>query len=153
MNEHDFPRGAESADERARAAEAPSAADPENTAVDADTGAPGNTGDNPPRGGCARCAGEKTTVRGEEERRRLLSRLHRIEGQLRGIESMIVRDAYCNDILVQSAAAAAGLRSFNRDLLSRHLRTCVKRDLRAGDDALADEVINELLDALNKLMK
>ncbi len=96
---------------------------------------------------CPRC--EKITERSEEEKRRLINRLHRIEGQVRGLEGMIERDAYCTDILTQSAAVSAALNAFNRDLLSRHIRTCVARDLRAGDESVADE----LADAVQKLMK
>ncbi|MBR2731474.1 MAG: metal-sensing transcriptional repressor, partial [Clostridia bacterium] len=76
-------------------------------------------------------------------------RLNRIEGQIRGLRRMIEADAYCNDILVQSAAARAALDGFNQDLLARHIRTCVARDLRAGDDA----VIDELTATVRKLMK
>lgn len=91
----------------------------------------------------------KKTVRSEEERKKLIHRLKRIEGQIRGLEGMVENDAYCNDILIQSAAVTAALHSFNRDLIERHLRSCVARDLREGKD----EVIEELMGALNKLMK
>lgn len=96
---------------------------------------------------CAEC--EKRTERTEEERRRLLNRLSRLEGQIRGLRGMIERDAYCADILTQSAAAGAALNAFNRDLLARHIRTCVARDIRAGDDAAADA----LAELVRKLMK
>ena len=95
------------------------------------------------------CCCGKITVRSEEERSRLLNRLKRIEGQIRGIQGMIERDAYCADILTQSAAAGAALNAFNKALLSRHIHTCVARDIRAG----IDEVIDELMDTLQKLMK
>ena len=62
---------------------------------------------------------------------------------------MIERDAYCTDILTQSAAAAAALNAFNRELLASHIRTCVRSDIQAGND----EVIDELLSTLQKLMK
>ena len=62
---------------------------------------------------------------------------------------MIERDAYCNDVLIQSAAAGAALNAFNRELVACHLRTCVARDLRDG----RDEVIDELTETLQKLMK
>lgn len=95
------------------------------------------------------CACCKKTMRGEEERKKLMHRLKRIEGQIRGLEGMVEKDAYCNDILIQSAAVTAALHSFNRDLIERHLRSCVARDLREGKD----EVIDELMGALNRLMK
>ena len=95
------------------------------------------------------CGGEKTTVRSEEAKKKLLNRLKRIEGQIRGLEAMVERDAYCNDILTQSSAASAALNAFNRELLSNHIRTCVADDIRAGKD----ETIDELVTVLQKLMK
>ena len=94
------------------------------------------------------CCCEKTTLRSPEEKQKLLNRLARIEGQVRGLRGMIERDAYCADILTQSAAVNAALDSFNRDLLARHIRTCVARDLREGKD----EVIDELIDTFGKLL-
>ena len=78
-----------------------------------------------------------------------MNRLSRIEGQIRGIRGMLERDAYCNDILTQSAAGNAAVNAFNRELIARHLRGCVARDLKAGED----EVIDELVATLQKLMK
>lgn len=98
---------------------------------------------------CCRHCSEKTTLRCDERKKQLLNRLKRMEGQLRGIQTMLENDAYCNDILVQSAAVAAALASFNRELLSDHIHTCVARDLREGKD----EVIDELTDTLRKLLK
>lgn len=95
------------------------------------------------------CCCEKHTVRTEEEKKRLLNRLKRIEGQVRGLQAMIEKDAYCNDILTQSAAVGAAVNSFNREVLSGHIHGCVVRDIRAGDDS----VVNELLTTLQKLMK
>ena len=95
------------------------------------------------------CPCEKHKYRSEEERRALQNRLSRIEGQIRGLRGMIERDAYCTDILTQSAAAAAALNAFNRELRAVHIRTCVADDIRAGKD----EVIDELTDTLQKLMK
>lgn len=92
---------------------------------------------------------EKTTARTEEERRKLIYRLNRIEGQIRGIRGMVERDAYCNDILIQSAAVNAALNAFNKDLIANHIHGCVARDIRAGHD----EVIEELVATLQKLMK
>ena len=95
------------------------------------------------------CCTGKTKARTEEEYRRLVHRLSRIEGQVRGIRSMVEKGAYCTDILIQSAAVSAALNAFNRELLGDHIRTCVADDIRAG----RDEVIDELMDTLQKLMK
>ena len=95
------------------------------------------------------CCSNKNTLRTDEQKKKLLNRLKRIEGQIRGIQSMIEEDAYCNDILIQSAAAGAAINAFNKELLSDHIHTCVARDIRDGKD----EVIDELVATLQKLMK
>ena len=91
----------------------------------------------------------RTTRRSEEERKRLMNRLSRIEGQIRGIKGMLEKDAYCADILTQSAAVSAAMSAFNKELLSSHIHSCVVRDIRAGDDAVADELTKKK----KKLMK
>lgn len=91
----------------------------------------------------------KTKERSEKEYRGLINRLSRIEGQIRGIKKMVEDDAYCVDILVQVAAANAALNSFNKVLLSEHIKTCVANDIREG----RDETIDELVETLQRLMK
>lgn len=91
----------------------------------------------------------KKTLRTQEEQKKLLNRLSRIEGQIRGIKNMVESSSYCNDILTQSAAVTAAMNAFNRELIASHMKTCVARDLRAGNDA----VIDELAQTLQKLMK
>ena len=95
------------------------------------------------------CGCHEKKERTEEERRKLVNRLNRIEGQIRGIRGMLERDAYCPDILAQAAAANAALNAFSRELLSSHIRSCVVNDVRAGND----EIVDELLDTLQKLMR
>lgn len=96
-----------------------------------------------------KCSCDKTTQRTAQEKRRLLNRLKRIEGQVRGLQAMLDKDAYCNDVLVQSAAVSAALNAFNRALLASHIHSCVARDIRLGKD----EVIDELVATLEKLMR
>jgi len=96
---------------------------------------------------CGCC--KKTTLRTEEERKKMMHRLNRIEGQIRGIKGMLERDAYCTDILTQSAAVSAAVNAFNKELIAAHMRGCVARDLRDGKD----EVIDELVDSLQRLMR
>lgn len=91
----------------------------------------------------------KTKARSDEEYKKLINRLNRIEGQVRGIRGMVEKDAYCPDILVQVAAVSAALNAFNKELLANHIRTCVADDIRAGKD----ETIDELVCTLQKLMK
>ena len=95
------------------------------------------------------CCSEKRTLRSEEEQKKLINRLSRIEGQIRGIRGMIEKDAYCADILTQSAAVSAAVNAFNKELLASHIRTCVADKIRDGDD----QVIDELVATLQKLMK
>ena len=91
----------------------------------------------------------KTKERSPEEHRKLINRLSRIEGQIRGIKRMVEEDAYCIDILVQVAAANAALNSFNKELLSEHIKTCVTNDIKAGKE----ETVDELVATIQKLMK
>lgn len=98
---------------------------------------------------CPHCASHKTKDRTPEEQKALIHRLNRIEGQIRGIKSMVENSAYCTDILTQVAAATAALNSFNKVLLASHIRTCVAQDIRNGNE----DVIDELVNTLQKLMK
>ena len=96
-----------------------------------------------------KCCCEKKTERSEEERRKLINRLNRIEGQIRGIRGMIENDAYCTDVLMQSAAVSAAMNGFNKELWANHNHHCVADQIRDGDDG----VIDELVATLQKLMK
>lgn len=91
----------------------------------------------------------KTKKRDDEEYKRLINRLSRIEGQIRGIKGMVEKDAYCPDILTQVSAVNSALNSFNKELLASHIKTCVANDIRNGKD----ETIDELVLTLQKLMK
>lgn len=95
------------------------------------------------------CCCHKTKERTEEEYTRLIHRLNRIEGQIRGIRNMVEKSAYCPDILTQVAAANAALNAFSKELLAQHIRTCVAQDIRDGKE----ETIDELVATLQKLMK
>lgn len=95
------------------------------------------------------CCCSKTTARPADEKKKLVNRLKRIEGQIRGVMNMLENDAYCDDILIQSAAVNAAVNAFNRELLANHIHGCVARDIRAGKD----ETIDELVATLQKLMK
>ena len=97
---------------------------------------------------CCCCSG-RTKERSAEEAKKLIHRLNRIEGQIRGIRNMVEKSAYCPDILIQVAAANAALNAFSKELLAQHIRTCVARDIREG----RDETIDELVATLQKLMK
>ena len=100
---------------------------------------------------CPHCGmdGERHKIRTEKEFNSLMNRLRRIEGQIRGIEGMLERNAYCPDILIQVSAVTSALNSFNKELLASHIRTCVAEDIRAGED----ETIEELVAVMQKLMR
>ena len=91
----------------------------------------------------------KTTARSAEEYKKLIHRLNRIEGQIRGIRGMVEKSAYCPDILVQSAAVTAAMNAFNRELLESHIRHCVVRDICEG----RTDTVEELVRTIEKLMK
>lgn len=89
------------------------------------------------------------TFRNEEEKKKLINRLKKAEGQIRGIQKMVEEDAYCPDILIQVSALTGALNAFNRELLSRHIQTCVRDDIVAGNN----ESMDELMEVLQRLMK
>lgn len=95
------------------------------------------------------CCSHKTKERDEAEYKKLINRLNRIEGQIRGIKAMVEKSAYCTDIITQVSAVNAALNAFNKELLSSHIRTCVADDIRNGKD----ETLDDLLSTLQKLMK
>ncbi|MDE5966732.1 MAG: metal-sensing transcriptional repressor [Lachnospiraceae bacterium] len=91
----------------------------------------------------------KHKARSDKEYQELMNRLKRIEGQVRGLQRMLEEDAYCIDILTQAAAVNAAINSFNKNLLAAHIQSCVADNIRKGND----EVIDELVCAMQKLMK
>ncbi len=86
--------------------------------------------------------------RPDADKKDLLNRLARVEGQIRGISRMVEADSYCVDLLIQCAAASAALSSLERVILERHIKGCVADGIRSGED----EKIDELIDILKKLM-
>ena len=97
---------------------------------------------------CPACK-HRTKERSGKEKRDMLNRLSRIEGQVRGIKKMVESDVYCPEILIQVSAVNAALNSFNKVLLAEHIRSCVAEDIREGKE----ETIDELVLVLQKLMK
>ena len=97
------------------------------------------------------CTGPKHKYRDKtsKEYKCLISRLNRIEGQVRGVRNMVENDRYYVDILMQVSAIQSALNSFNKELLAQHIKSCVVHDIREGKD----EVVDELVCMLQKLMK
>ncbi|WP_409343147.1 metal-sensitive transcriptional regulator [Paenibacillus sp. MBLB4367] len=85
----------------------------------------------------------------EQTKMTLVSRLNRIEGQIRGVKGMIEKDTYCDDVLNQISAIQAALNGVGKLLLEGHMRSCVIERIQEGDHA----VIDELLKTVNKLLK
>jgi DNA-binding FrmR family transcriptional regulator len=83
----------------------------------------------------------------------LIKRLHRIEGQVRGLERMVEEERYCIDILTQIAAVSTALDSVSVKLLEDHVRHCVGDALAAGDAAVAAEKSEDLLAAVQRFSR
>ena len=83
----------------------------------------------------------------------LVRRLHRIEGQVRGIERMVVEERYCIDVLTQIAAVSTALESLALELLDDHVTHCVAGALASGDEHEAQVKAEELLDAVRRFAR
>jgi DNA-binding FrmR family transcriptional regulator len=83
----------------------------------------------------------------------LKKRLHRIEGQVRGIERMVDEDRYCIDILTQVGAVKTALESLGLEILEDHVKHCVHDALASGDAKMATEKSEELLAAVERFAK
>ena len=95
------------------------------------------------------CPNCRKKLRSEDDKKALINRLSRIEGQVRGIKGMVEKDSYCPDILIQVSAVTSALNAFSRELLGNHIRTCVTKDILSGKEETADE----LVDILKKILK
>ena len=98
---------------------------------------------------CCKSA-ERHKHRNLTEQKDLMTRLNRIEGQVRGLKAMLEDERYCVDILTQVSAVQAALNGFSRVLLSNHIKTCVVDQIEAGD---AEETVEELCKTIQKMMK
>lgn len=91
---------------------------------------------------------ERKTIREDKFKSELIARLNRIEGQIRGIKKMVERDVYCDDILNQIAAVQAALNSSGKLILQSHMKGCLVKKIRNGED----DIIDELLITIGKLL-
>jgi CsoR family transcriptional regulator, copper-sensing transcriptional repressor len=96
----------------------------------------------------------ETPVHGySKDKDALIKRLHRIEGQVRGVEKMVAEDRYCIDILTQIAAVSTALEALGLKILDEHVRHCVAGALASGDEADAQLKAEELLEAVQRFAR
>jgi len=88
-----------------------------------------------------------------ENKDALVKRLHRIEGQVRGIERMVEEDRYCIDVLTQIGAVTTALESLGMAILDDHVKHCVTGAIASGDAEAAAEKSRELLEAVRRFAK
>ena len=93
---------------------------------------------------------EPVTPRTDEEKAKVLNRLKRIEGQVRGIQKMVEEDRYCVDILVQISAIDSALNKVGHSLLERHTHHCVADAVKKGE---GEEAIDELMKVMKQFAK
>ena len=91
--------------------------------------------------GCKYCD-EKKTIRSEEDKKKLISRINRISGQLDGIKKMVNDDRYCSDILIQLSAADKAIKSLASIILDNHMHSCVLNSIKEGDSSKIDEIVD-----------
>jgi CsoR family transcriptional regulator, copper-sensing transcriptional repressor len=98
---------------------------------------------------CTIEGGHRKSHHSDKVKSNLVTRLNRIEGQIRGIKGMIEKDTYCDDVITQISATQSALNSVAKLLLEGHLKTCVIERIQEGDH----EVLDEVLVTIQKLMK
>ncbi|MEH7413716.1 metal-sensitive transcriptional regulator [Neobacillus drentensis] len=98
---------------------------------------------------CAPITSNRKSHHSEKTKQNLVSRLNRIEGQIRGIKGLIEKDTYCDDVITQIAATQAALNSVAKVLLEGHMKSCVVERIQEGDH----EVVDELLTTIQRLIK
>jgi CsoR family transcriptional regulator, copper-sensing transcriptional repressor len=104
-----------------------------------------NAREHPARSG----PGGKAVAVDAEIKRKNLLRLRRIEGQVRGLQTMVEEDRYCADVLTQISSVHEALRAVARELMRNHLKHCAATAIRAGADR-ADAMYDELIDLMHR---
>ncbi len=90
------------------------------------------------------CCSDKITIRDEKLKTSLITRLNRIEGQIRGIRGMIEKDVYCDNVLNQVAAAQSALNSVSKLILENHIKGCIVEKIQNGDETIVEELIKTI---------
>ncbi|HHW68712.1 MAG TPA: metal-sensing transcriptional repressor [Tenericutes bacterium] len=83
----------------------------------------------------------KTKHRDSKEKKDIIIRLNKIEGQIRGVKQMINDDRYCDDILIQMVAIKKSIKSLGNNILKNHMHTCVVDEINKGNNDIIDEVM------------
>lgn len=83
----------------------------------------------------------KKTHRNENEKKIIMNRINRIEGQLHGVKKMIQEDYYCKDVLIQLSAIQNSVKSLSNHILENHLYYCATKDIEDGNLEIIDELI------------
>ena len=89
---------------------------------------------------CSSCS--KNKHRSDNDKKNLIKRLNRVEGQVRGISKMVEEDRYCEDVLIQISAVVNSLRSMSNELLKSHLSTCVVDEIKKDNLDVIDDVVS-----------
>lgn len=89
----------------------------------------------------------------DEQKKKAVTRLKRVEGQIRGLQKMVENDRYCIDILMQTAAVVSAIHGFEDVVMEQHLNTCVTDAIRSGDPEEKREKIEEIMEVLSKFRK
>ena len=98
---------------------------------------------------CCSPQSERKSHHSDKTKKSLVSRLNRIEGQIRGVKGLIEKDTYCDDVITQISAIQSALNGVSKILLEGHLKSCVLERIQEGDV----EVLDEVLVTVHKLMK
>ena len=83
----------------------------------------------------------KKKIRSNEEKKALIIHLHRLVGQMKGIENMIEEDRYCDDILIQLSAVDKSIKSLANTILNQHMHTCLVENILQGKEDVIDEIV------------
>ena len=96
---------------------------------------------------------EHATPGYHDQKKQLLAKLRRLEGQVRGLQRMVEGDTYCIDVLTQVAAVSKAVQGVGVQLLDEHLRHCVAGAATAGDEARTDELVHEATRAVERMLR
>jgi DNA-binding FrmR family transcriptional regulator len=104
---------------------------------------------------CGARPGDGTHAAGEdpEIKRAVLTRLRRIEGQMRGLQKMVEEERYCADVLMQVSSVQEALRGVGRSLLHNHLKHCATQAIRSGDPGQAEAMYQELMELMSRSLR